>query len=105
MIGMRAALTLLGSAGIGALAAALTLADGGSWPAALLMGGAAATGACGLLAWLIRSANGCGEAARECRCTRVPVHRHHVRGRTHHWWSARGCKERGDDVERGRHRR
>lgn len=55
MIEVRAALILLGSAGCGVLAAALQLADGGSWPSALLLGGSAAAGACALLVLLVRS--------------------------------------------------
>ncbi|MGI5122819.1 hypothetical protein ACQEU5_25210 [Marinactinospora thermotolerans] len=54
MLDVRTALILLGSTGAGALAVALCLADGDSWPAALLVGGGAAAGACALLGMLIR---------------------------------------------------
>jgi hypothetical protein len=61
MLDVRTALILLGSAGVGVLAVALRLADGGSWPAALLVGGGAAAGACALLGMLIRPGNPRGE--------------------------------------------
>ncbi len=53
MLEVRVALILIGSAMIGAITVGLCLADGTSWPSALLSGGAAAGAAVGVLALAI----------------------------------------------------
>lgn len=54
MIEVRAALILLGSAGCGAIAGALRLAAGGSWPDALLTASAGFGVAVGVLVVLVK---------------------------------------------------
>ncbi|CAL9611336.1 hypothetical protein [Nocardiopsis dassonvillei] len=53
MIDVRAGLVLLAALVVAAITTALTLADGRSWPLALLAGGAAAGGTIGVLALLL----------------------------------------------------
>jgi hypothetical protein len=55
MIEVRAALILLGSTGCGAVAGALCLAAGASWPAALLGAGSAVGAAFGVLCLVVES--------------------------------------------------
>ena len=54
MIDVRAAVILLGSAGCGAIAGALQLAAGGSWPDSLRAAGAALALAVGVLALVVK---------------------------------------------------
>ncbi|XKK39446.1 hypothetical protein HFP72_35225 [Nocardiopsis sp. ARC36] len=51
---VRMAVILIGAAGCAALAGALRLVDGASWPEALLVAGAALGAAVGLLATVVK---------------------------------------------------
>lgn len=57
MIDVRAAVILLGSVGVGAIAGALRLAAGGSWPDSLGVAGAALAFAVGVLALVVKESD------------------------------------------------